>query len=82
MKVKINVMPRKEVLDPQGKAIMSSLSTLGFANVQEVRQGKLLEVIIAEDNRDKITSIIHEMCKKLLVNGIIEDYNFEIIENS
>ncbi|AIL65208.1 phosphoribosylformylglycinamidine synthase [Rickettsiales bacterium Ac37b] len=82
MKVRIYVMPRKEVLDPQGKAIMSSLSTLGFSNLQEVRQGKLLELTLAEQNTDKIADIVHEMCKKLLVNEIIEDYNFEIVQNT
>ncbi|MFV9876285.1 MAG: phosphoribosylformylglycinamidine synthase subunit PurS [Rickettsiales endosymbiont of Dermacentor nuttalli] len=82
MKVRIYVMPRKKVLDPQGKAIMSSLSTLGFSNVQDVRQGKLLEVTIAENDVNKVSNIVHEMCKRLLVNEIIEDYNFEIVENT
>ena len=66
-------MPKNGVLDPQGKAIENSLNQLGFNNFSEIRQGKIIEIDINE-NEEKAISIAEEMCKKLLVNLIIEDY--------
>jgi len=71
-------MPKNGVLDPQGKAIENSLNQLGFNNFSEIRQGKIIEIDIDEEE-EKAISIAEEMCKKLLVNLIIEDY--EIIFN-
>lgn len=66
-------MPKNGVLDPQGKAIENSLNQLGFDNFSEIRQGKIIEIDI-DENEEKALNIVEEMCKKLLVNLIIEDY--------
>ena len=66
-------MPKNGVLDPQGKAIENSLNQLGFENFSKIRQGKIIEIDINEDEKKAII-VAEEMCKKLLVNLIIEDY--------
>ena len=73
MKLNVKIMPKNGVLDPQGKAIENSLNQLGFDNFSEIRQGKIIEIDI-DENEEKAISIAEEMCKKLLVNLIIEDY--------
>ena len=73
MKLNVKIMPKNGVLDPQGKAIENSLNQLGFDNFSEIRQGKIIEIDIDEEE-EKAISIAEEMCKKLLVNLIIEDY--------
>tara|TARA_B100001113_G_scaffold335266_1_gene314661 strand:+ start:430 stop:675 length:246 start_codon:yes stop_codon:yes gene_type:complete len=73
MKLNLKIMPKNGVLDPQGKAIENSLNQLGFNNFSEIRQGKIIEIDIDEEE-EKAISIAEEMCKKLLVNLIIEDY--------
>jgi phosphoribosylformylglycinamidine synthase subunit PurS len=79
MRVKIFVSLKNGVLDPQGKAIERSLHTLGYPEVQEVRMGKYLELNIeASSSRAAAESRIREMCDKLLANPVIEDYRFEI----
>jgi len=80
MKIRILVSLKKAVLDTQGKAIESSLQkNLGLTQISNVRQGKVIELEIAENEPAKIKQIIDEMCDKLLVNKIIEDYNYEIL---
>ncbi|MEC7381177.1 MAG: phosphoribosylformylglycinamidine synthase subunit PurS [Pseudomonadota bacterium] len=78
MKINIKIMPKSGVLDPQGKAIENSLKQLGFNQTGTVRQGKLIEIDLQEKEEEAI-KIVDEMCQKLLVNLIIEDY--EIIAN-
>ena len=78
MKINVKIMPKSGVLDPQGKAIENSLKQLGFKKTGTVRQGKLIEIELQEKEKDAI-KIVDEMCQKLLVNLIIEDY--EIIAN-
>lgn len=73
MKLNVKIMPKNGVLDPQGKAIENSLNQLGFNNFSEIRQGKIIEIDIDKEE-EKAISIAEEMCKKLLVNLIIEDY--------
>ena len=73
MKLNVKIMPKNGVLDPQGKAIENSLSQLGFKNFSEIRQVKIIEIDIDAD-KDQAINIADEMCKKLLVNLIIEDY--------
>ena len=81
MKIRILISLKKGVLDIQGKAIESSLvKNLGFSQISQVRQGKVVELEIAETNQDEIKKIIDEICDKLLVNKIIENYEFEVIE--
>ena len=78
MRVKIFVSLKSGVLDPQGKAIERSLHTLGFAEVQDVRMGKYLELNVEASSHEAAGSRIREMCEKLLANPVIEDYRFEI----
>ena len=77
MKIKVTVTLKNGVLDPQGKAIQQTLNGMGFSNVEEVRQGKYFEVEVNEKDEDKAKSKVEEMCKKLLANLVIE--NFEIL---
>ena len=74
MKVKVFVTLKNGVLDPQGKAIHHALEGLGFAGVNDVRQGKLIELDIADSTND---AAIEDMCKKLLANTVIENYRIE-----
>lgn len=80
MKIRILITLKKAVLDTQGKAIEASLQkNLGFAQISQVRQGKVVELDIAETDSAKIKNIVDEICDKLLVNKIIEDYSFEVL---
>jgi len=74
MKVRIFVTLKSGVLDPQGKAIHHALDGLGFAGVNDVRAGKLIELELAEEVTD---AAIDEMCRKLLANLVIENYRLE-----
>ena len=74
MKVSIIVTLKKDVLDPQGKTIKKVLEGMNFINLNDLRQGKYFEIDIDEKNRKKAEEIAEEMCKKLLVNLVIEDY--------
>ena len=80
MKARIKVTLKNGVLDPQGKAIEGALGTLGFSGVESVRQGKYIEVELAENDRAKAAAAIEEMCKKLLANTVIENYAVELDE--
>jgi phosphoribosylformylglycinamidine synthase subunit PurS len=78
MKAKIYVTLKPGVLDPQGKAIEGGLHSLGFASVGEVRQGKYIELEIAESDAGKARVQIENMCKVLLANTVIENYRIEL----
>ncbi|MEX2248639.1 MAG: phosphoribosylformylglycinamidine synthase subunit PurS [Parvibaculum sp.] len=80
MKARIKVTLKNGVLDPQGKAIEGALGALGFSGVEGVRQGKYIEVELAEKDRAKAAAVIDEMCKKLLANTVIENYAVELDE--
>ena len=73
MKFSITVTLKKNVLDPQGKVVQNTLVNLGL-NLKNIRQGKYFEIEVDENDRTKAEKKINEMCKKLLVNLIIEDY--------
>ena len=77
MKIKVVVTLKKGVLDPQGKAIQQTLNGMGFSSVNEVRQGKYFEVDINEKDEVKAKNKVEDMCKRLLANLVIE--NFEIL---
>jgi phosphoribosylformylglycinamidine synthase len=79
MKVRVFVTLKHGVLDPQGKAIHHALEGLGFAGVNDVRAGKLIELDLADD---VLESEIEEMCRKLLANTVIENYRIEQIERT
>jgi len=78
MKAKVHVTLKKGVLDPQGKAIGHALQSLGFDGVGEVRQGKVIEIELAETDRAKAEAAVRSMCEKLLANTVIEDYAVEL----
>ena len=77
MKIKVIVTLKNGVLDPQGKAIQQTLNGMGFSCVNEVRQGKFFEVDVNEKDEAKAKIKVEDMCKKLLANLVIE--NFEIL---
>ncbi|MDW3207010.1 MAG: phosphoribosylformylglycinamidine synthase subunit PurS [Alphaproteobacteria bacterium] len=79
MKANVTVTLKRGVLDPQGKAIGHALEGLGFDGVGEVRQGKLIEVELADTDRAAAEKKLDEMCRKLLANTVIEDYRIEIV---
>lgn len=78
MKARVFVTLKNGVLDPQGKAIGHALSGLGFAGVGEVRQGKVIDIELAENDKAKAKASLTEMCEKLLANTIIEKYDIEL----
>ena len=80
MKARVFVTLKNGVLDPQGKAIGHALNNLGFDAVGQVRQGKLIDIELAEQDEAKARASLKEMCEKLLINEVIEDYRFEIGE--
>ena len=78
MKATIKITLKYGVLDPQGKAIEKSLGQLGFSGVNEVRQGKLIELDIDADTPEAAEKQITEMCEKLLANTVIENYDIQL----
>ena len=74
MKSLVKIMPKKGVLDPQGKAIENSLKQLGFSQIKEVTQGKIIEIEIVSDNEKDAREILEKVSNKLLANLVIEDY--------
>ncbi len=78
MKARVHVMLKNGVLDPQGKAIAHALGSLGFAGVNDVRQGKVIDLDLAEINPERARVEVEEMCRKLLANTVIESYQIEI----
>ncbi len=80
-RVKVLVRLKNGVLDPQGKAIADALKSLGFKEVLEVRVGKLIELKVKGNNKKRLALDIEKMCKKLLANPVIENYEFEIEEH-
>ncbi len=81
MLIKFYIKPRKGVLDPQGRAVAENLRSLGFNNVKDVKVGKYIEVYVDETDKEKAIQEAKEMAKKAIVNEIIEDYEFEIVED-
>ena len=79
MKVYIKIMPKEGVLDPQGKAIENSLKQLGFTDVQEARQGKIVELNLDIKNEEDALALTQEMSERLLANMVIEDFEISII---
>ncbi len=77
MKYRVFVTLKSGVLDPQGEAIRHALGALGFEGVESVRQGKMIELELAEMDADKAEAAAHQMCEKLLANTVIESYRVE-----
>ena len=75
MKARVTVMLKAGVLDVQGEAVRHALGTLGFSGVQGVRQGKVIELDLADGTSE---AVVREMCEKLLANTVIESYTVEL----
>ena len=78
MKARIRVTLKTGVLDPQGKAIQNALASLGFTGVNDVRQGKYIEVDLAEADEGRAREQVERICKELLANTVIENYAYEL----
>ncbi len=78
MKARVHVTLKNGVLDPQGKAIHHSLEGLGFDGVEDVRQGKFIEIELSETDAEAAKKRVSDMCEQLLANTVIEDYSVEI----
>jgi len=76
MKARVHVMLKNGVLDPQGEAVRHALGALGFDGVSGVRQGKVIELDLAEGTSE---ATITQMCEKLLANTVIESYKVEVL---
>jgi phosphoribosylformylglycinamidine synthase len=80
MKARIRITLKHGVLDPQGKAIENALSSLGFQGINEVRQGKYIEVELADTDAARARDKVERICKELLANTVIENYAYELVE--
>ncbi|MCZ4280609.1 phosphoribosylformylglycinamidine synthase subunit PurS [Kiloniella laminariae] len=78
MKARIHVTLKNGVLDPQGKAIEHTLGSLGFAGVNQARQGKFIELDLEETDKAKAHEAVTAMCEKLLANTVIENYSIDL----
>ena len=76
----IDVMPKKEILDPQGKAVTGSMKNLGLSEIHNVRIGKHISLEIEADNEANAHAKVEQACKSLLANLIMESYNFSVKE--
>ena len=79
MKLAVIITLKKDVLDPQGKVIQQTLQSMGKNSLKNLRQGKYIEIELDESNGNKAYKIVEDMCKKLLVNLIIEEYQIKKI---
>lgn len=76
----INIMPLKELLDPQGKAVNNSLHNLGLSQVEDVRIGKHITLNIEAGNKSEAEQLTQDACKKLLANQVMESFDFTVVE--
>lgn len=79
MKARVHITLRDGVLDPQGEAVRHALGALGFDGVNGVRQGKVIELDLADDDKVAAEARVQAMCDKLLANTVIENYSVEIV---
>lgn len=79
-KAEIDVMPKKELLDPQGKAVSSSMKNLGLPEVENVRIGKHISLEVEADSADIAKEKVEKACKELLANQIMESFDFQLSE--
>ena len=79
MKVRVHVMPKDGLLDPQGEAINIALINMGFAEVKKVRQGKIIELELEEADKIVIKNRVEDMCQKLLAISVIESFHADDI---
>ena len=79
MKVRLIIMLKQGVLDPQGKAINHALHNLSFEEVQDVRVGRVIDLEVTETSSEKVKARATEMAQQLLANGVIEDFQVEVL---
>jgi phosphoribosylformylglycinamidine synthase len=77
-KASITIMPLKELLDPQGKAVTSSMKNIGLPEIENVRIGKHIHLELTAGSADEARTKVEDACKKLLANQIMESYSFEV----
>jgi len=78
MKARIKITLKNGVLDPQGKAIQHALAGMGFSGVNDVRQGKYIEVDLSGSSEAEAQAAVERMCRDLLANTVIENYSYEL----
>ncbi len=78
---RVTVMPRRAVLDPQGRAIRDALARVGFDQISDVRAGKSFSLTVNAADRETAQTTIGAMCEKLLANPVMEDFSVEILES-
>jgi phosphoribosylformylglycinamidine synthase subunit PurS len=74
LKISVTVTLKKDVLDPQGKVVAQTIKNMNYKKITNVRQGKYFEIELDENDKDKAKKIIDEICQKLLINVVIENY--------
>ncbi len=74
----IHVMPHKELLDPQGKTVLKNMKNIDVHSVKDVRIGKRIEMKLEAENEEEASELVNKACKKLLVNVIMESYEFSL----
>ena len=79
-RVVVDVMPKPEILDPQGKAVLGALPRLGFAGVGDVRQGKRFELEIEGEVTEAVLAEVHKMAEMVLSNPVIENFEVRVVE--
>jgi phosphoribosylformylglycinamidine synthase len=82
MKARVHITLKPGVLDPQGKAIENALTNIGFQGVNDVRQGKYIELDLVDSDPAAANSAVKEMCERLLANTVIENYRVEIVDQA
>jgi phosphoribosylformylglycinamidine synthase len=78
MRARVTITLKSGVLDPQGKAIQGALASLGFSGVEEVRQGKVIDIALADGDAASARAKLEAMCERLLANTVIENYAIEL----
>lgn len=76
----VTITFKKSILDPQGSAVHKALTSLGYQEVEDVRMGKHVEILLSGEKRQEAMERIREMCSRLLANPVIEDYQVELLE--
>tara|TARA_Y100001970_G_C14220775_1_gene852554 strand:- start:2180 stop:2422 length:243 start_codon:yes stop_codon:yes gene_type:complete len=80
LKISVTVTLKKDILDPQGKVILQTLNGMGMENLKSLRQGKYFELELDETSEEKGIKQIDDVCKRLLVNLIIENYKIDVLK--
>ncbi len=80
MKAKIHITLKNGVLDPQGRAIAGALHNMGYGEVEDVRQGKYIEVDLKSADKESAKKTLDKICSSLLANTVVENYKYELVE--